>query len=255
VLPPVPPAGMAIDATTAVSASAEHKITPRPDATGTDPARPGVSSDAPLGAFTPTVAPAAAPTTASVGAPSPPHAASPAEQVAPALLTLAKTADGSQQMTVRLQPADLGMVQVRIARAMSGATQIEITAENPATLLALQRDQPQLHRTLDEAGISAAGRTVTFHAAPSTQAAATQAAAGSNGSGSSAGHGSSQQGPPAGRTGAGTTDPNGSSGGGRGSYAARERNTYPTGTRTSAPPAAAGTPAAKSYRVGLDITA
>jgi flagellar hook-length control protein FliK len=154
-------------------------------------------------------------------------------------------------MTVRLQPGDLGMVQVKIERALSGTTQIDITADNPATLLAMQRDQPQLHRTLDEAGIPAAGRTVTFHTAQAAQASA------NSNSGSPAGHNANQQNTPS-RTNSGTTDADGSAGGGgRGSYLAREqRNTYPTGRRPAAPPAPAGTKAAaQSYRVGLDITA
>jgi flagellar hook-length control protein FliK len=168
------------------------------------------------------------------------------------LLTLAKTPEGAQQMTVRLQPGDLGMVQVKIERTLSGTTQIDITADNPATLLAMQRDQPQLHRTLDEAGIPAAGRTVTFHTAQAAQA--TQAAANSN-SGSPAGHNANQQNTPS-RTNTSTTDADGSATGGRGSYLARERNTYPTGRRPAAPPPPAGAKAAtQSYRVGLDITA
>ena len=152
------------------SAATDHKITLRPVTPGADPVQPEVSSDAvqPQPVMT-AVTPAEVPNTTLVAAPSQAHSASPATQVAPALLTLAKTANGSQQMTVRLQPADLGMVQVRIARAVSGTTQIEITADEPATLLALQRDQPQLHRTLDEAGIPAAGRTVTFHVAQAAQ--------------------------------------------------------------------------------------
>jgi hypothetical protein len=141
------------------------------------------------------------------------------------------------------------MVQVRIAQAVSGTTQIDITAENPATLLALQRDQPQLHRTLDEAGIPAAGRTVTFHVAQPAQAAP------SNGPG--AGHAGSQQGS-ADRNRSGATDADSSAAGGRGSYRTSERNTDPTGRRRAAPPATAGPQAAttaQSYRIGLDITA
>jgi flagellar hook-length control protein FliK len=155
-------------------------------------------------------------------------------------------------MTVRLHPADLGMVQVRIAQAPSGTTQVEITADNPSTLLALQRDQPQLHRTLDDAGIAAAGRTVTFHVAQPAQAAA-----GGNGAGSPNGQGTSQQASPN-RTGAGSTDADGSAGGGRGSYAAQERTAYPAGRRSNASTAAIGAAAGAvvaSYRIGLDITA
>jgi len=154
-------------------------------------------------------------------------------------------------MTVRLQPADLGMVQVRIAHVASGATQVDISAENPATLLALQKDQPQLHRTLDEAGIPAAGRVVTFHAAGPVAPASGGAAAGSSGD-----HPHGQPGS-AGRANTGTADTDASTGG-RGSFAARERNTYSTSRRPApapAPAAATPAPAGKSYRVGLDITA
>ncbi len=171
------------------------------------------------------------------------------EQVIPTVISLAKAADGSRQMTVSLHPAELGMVQVTIARTMSGTTQIVITADNPTTLLALQRDQPQLHRALDEAGIPAEGRTVTFHAA------AAQISTGGNGSAAPGSHGGNQQG--FARAHADMTDANGSAGRGRGSYAERQRSGNGTGRRPSAS-STAGTnaaPAARTYRVGLDITA
>jgi flagellar hook-length control protein FliK len=235
------------------AAAGDHKITLRPVEADADPAKSAVLSGPTLELVTPAAtsvtAPATGMPTTSVAVPHQAAPAPPMDQLAPALLTLAKTADGGQQMTVRLHPADLGMVQVRIAQAAPGATQIEITATNPATLLALQRDQPQLHRTLDDAGIAAAGRTVTFHVAQPAQAAA-----GGNGSGSPSGHGSSHQGS-AGRTGAGTTDANGSAGGGRGSYSARERTAYPTGRRSEAQPAGGSAAVGTSYRIGLDITA
>jgi flagellar hook-length control protein FliK len=232
-------------------AAADHKITLRPIEADAAPTRPNATADASPDQVVPAATTTPVSTTASVAAPAPTHhPASPADQVAPTLLTLAKTAEGGQQMTVRLQPADLGMVQVKIERALSGATQIDITADNPATLLALQRDQPQLHRTLDDAGIPAAGRTVTFHTAQVAQAAASSA------SGSPAGHNANQQGSPN-RTSTNTTDADGSSSGGRGSYLGRERNTYPTSRRSAPLPTPPGAKAAtvQAYRIGLDITA
>jgi flagellar hook-length control protein FliK len=249
--PPLPlPVVPADTAGSAAASATDHKVTLRPAEAAADPAQPVATSAATLDQVIPTGTPPTVPTTTSVAAAQQAHPASPAEQVAPALLTLAKTADGSQQMTVRLQPAGLGMVQVRIAQAASGTTQIEITADNPATLLALQRDQPQLHHTLDDAGIPAAGRIITFHAAEVTQTTASANASGT-------GHGDSQQ-SPAGRNSAGSADADGSAAGGRGSYPARERNTYPAGRRSDAPPETAGAAVAtagKSYRIGLDITA
>jgi flagellar hook-length control protein FliK len=254
---PLPPNGPLVPAAVASPAASDgdHKVTLRPVEAAADPAKPAVTPSTTQQPVVPVITPVATPTiatpTAAVAAPHPAAPASPAEQLAPALLTLAKTPDGGQQMTVRLHPAELGMVQVRIAQAPSGTTQVEITAENPATLLALQRDQPQLHRTLDDAGIAAAGRTVTFHVAQPAEAAA-----GGGASASPNGQGAGQQGS-AGRTGAGSADANGSAGGDRGSYPARERTAYPAGRRSNAAVAigAAAGAVAASYRIGLDITA
>ena len=203
----------------------------------------------------PAAMPTATPTTASIAASPSAHHATAAEQVTPALLTLARTAGGSQQITVRLQPGELGMVQVRIARAVSGTTQIDVTAENPTTLLALQRDQLQLHRTLDAAGIPATGRTIAFHIVP-----AAQAAANGNSPGSWPSHGSSPPGS-ASRSQTGTADADGSSGG-RNGHLAQERNIYSTSRRLRPGSTAADTtqrasaaPPARSNRIGLDITA
>jgi flagellar hook-length control protein FliK len=237
------------------SPAPDHKVTLRPVEAGTDPAQPQALPGASLEQAAPVVTQEVVSTATLVGAAPAVHSASLASaagQVAPALLVLAKTMDGGQQMTVRLHPAELGMVQVRIARAVSGATQIEISADNPVTLLALQRDQPQLHRTLDDAGIPAAGRTVTFHIAQAEQAAAS-----GHGPGSPGGHAGGQQGS-ASRSNAGSTNADGSAGGGRGSYPARERNTYSTSRRSTGASATSGgsaRTAGKTYRIGLDITA
>lgn len=186
------------------------------------------------------------------GASYPAHVPEPASQIAPTLLTLAKAADGSQQMTVRLNPVELGMVQIQFDRAPSGITQVKITTDRPETLQALQRDQPALHQTLDEAGVSSAGRTIEFHSAHSetfstTDKAAQQAAMGSPGRGGTSGSGGSQN-----NTNQNPT--NNQSGANRGGYPNRGAATL--AGRPSAGLAAAGiatTPS--SYRLGLNITA
>jgi len=200
----------------------------------------------------------ATPTNAVIGATTaaPTDAApAPAAQLAPALLTLAKTADGNQQMTVRLHPADLGMVQVRIETASTGITRVEITAEKADTIQALLRDQPQLHRTLDDAGIPVAGRTITFHVAQPLPA---QVASSSNTPAHGGGHAAA-----GGRSGSGTaetglSDGNGSPGGGKTGYTARETNPWSRGRRQGNASAAANantSTTTRLYRAGLDITA
>jgi hypothetical protein len=228
----------------------------------TDPTMPlALTAAAPTVSTMPASVPAAA-----VTAPPPAGVPTPAAQLSPTLMTLAKTADGNQQMTVRLHPADLGMVQVRIETTASGSTQVQITAEKTDTLQALLRDQTQLHRTLDEAGIPAAGRSVTFHVAQTVPTPAAQAAAGS----SSSDHGAGQSAPGgrfgggvgnggAGNGGAGNTDANaGSSGGGRTAYPTRDANTESGGRRQGGLSVAAdahSSVTSRTYRVGLDITA
>jgi flagellar hook-length control protein FliK len=161
---------------------------------------------------------------------------------------LAKAVNGNQQMTVRLHPVELGMVQVRIERMSSGSTLVEITAEKIDALHAMQRDQTRLHRSLDEAGIPEAGRTITFHAVPPTQASS-----GTSGSGQGIGQHAA-----AGRTNNSDPDTRNSADGNRRGYPARETKPWSGGKR----PAGSSVPSDVSsavdpipYRIGLDITA
>jgi flagellar hook-length control protein FliK len=184
---------------------------------------------------------------AAAGAAHPTGPASPVEQIAPVLLTLAKTPEGNQLMTVRLHPDDLGMVQVRIERTPSGSTQVEISAEKNNTLQALQRDQIRLHHTLDDAGIPSAGRTITFHITQPLHAPAVTAA------GTSQGGTQHQSGS---RTNTSAVDGGGSAGGGRSGYPARGGRSWSGNRVVNDSGAVAGTQASdRLRRVGLDITA
>lgn len=98
--------------------------------------------------------------------PSPrPAPAPPASQLAPALASFATTSShptGPHQLIIRLDPAELGRVEFRIERPGGGPARIELSVERPETLLLLIRDQPQLHRALDLAGVPPADRTLHF---------------------------------------------------------------------------------------------
>ena len=87
---------------------------------------------------------------------------SPASQVAPALLSLATSTAGTQRLTLRLEPAELGTVQVRIDRPAEAPARVQISVSRPETLTLMLRDQAQLQHTLDQAGVPAEGRTVSF---------------------------------------------------------------------------------------------
>ena len=93
------------------------------------------------------------------------HSNPPAAQITPALMQIGHGSDGTPRLTVRLDPPELGHVQIRIDRPSDASARVEITVEKQETLNLLLRDQPQLQRTLDQAGVPADGRTVTFHVA------------------------------------------------------------------------------------------
>ncbi len=95
--------------------------------------------------------------------------ASVASQVGPALASFAASAAHSgapQSLVIRLDPMELGRVQVRIKRSPDGSARVDLVVERPDTLLLLLRDQPQLHRALDLAGVPSTDRTLQFHLTP-----------------------------------------------------------------------------------------
>jgi flagellar hook-length control protein FliK len=78
-------------------------------------------------------------------------------------MTLATSATGTQRLTLRLDPAELGTVQVRIDRPADAPAHVDIGVSRPETLTLMLRDQTQLQHTLDQAGVPAEGRTIIFH--------------------------------------------------------------------------------------------
>ena len=86
---------------------------------------------------------------------------SPAEQVQVALTTA--TRDGIDHMTLQLEPADLGRVEVRMEIGNDGRTQLSFLADKPDTLDALARDARSLERALHEAGVKADAGSMQFN--------------------------------------------------------------------------------------------
>jgi len=185
-----------------------------------------------------------APAVAAPAGPTTPHspAVTPAAaQIAPALLSLGQAADGTRQMTLRLHPAELGVVQVQIGRTETGSAHVEITVEKADTLQALLRDQPQLHRALDDAGLPAAGRTIVFHPVVPPAAA-------------TGGNASPSMTPNQGGT--GNANGNGPHGGGKSNYPGNEQSSDHGSRRQGRPPVEkTGSAGAALYHIGLDMIA
>jgi hypothetical protein len=91
-----------------------------------------------------------------------PQAASPAALVTGAIIKFVTGNAQTQRLTVQLAPEELGTVQISLARNADGGTTVSIIAERTETLALLAGDQPSLQRSLDQAGIPAEGRSLSF---------------------------------------------------------------------------------------------
>jgi flagellar hook-length control protein FliK len=85
-----------------------------------------------------------------------------AMQASAAMVRFISNADGKQTMNVQLAPEELGKLQISVTRGPEGNTAITVTAERSDTLALLVRDQASLQTSLDQAGVSSEGRTLSF---------------------------------------------------------------------------------------------
>jgi hypothetical protein len=189
-------------------------------------------------------------TTTDAAAPTPPIP--PASQLGQAVAALHLKPDGSSQMTIKLDPAELGQVQVRIGRAADGAATIEVAVERVDTLRALQADLTHLHLALDRAGVSDQ-RSLTLHLAPPMPPPAT---AGSDSSSTSPGGGSSQGGfSQGGFSQSGFSQSGGSGQGARQPYAVMPSSPADSGGLSAIFTLANAAPAAAHALASINITA
>ena len=79
-----------------------------------------------------------------------------------AALTGAGTPEAPQSLVIRLDPLELGKVEVRIDRTDGGPARVELAVERTDTLMTLLQDRPQLDKALDLAGVPPEGRTLQF---------------------------------------------------------------------------------------------
>jgi flagellar hook-length control protein FliK len=79
-----------------------------------------------------------------------------------ALEIAASVKNGKSSFEIRLDPADLGRIDVRIDVDRSGQVTSHLTAEKPETLSMLQQDAPQLQRALDDAGLKTGSGGLQF---------------------------------------------------------------------------------------------
>ena len=69
---------------------------------------------------------------------------------------------GSNQFDIRLDPPELGRIDVRLDVNSNGQVTSHVTVDRPETLTLLQSQQPQLERALEQAGLKTADNGLQF---------------------------------------------------------------------------------------------
>ena len=74
----------------------------------------------------------------------------------------ASVQSGRTRFELRLDPADLGRIDVRIDVDRSGQVTSHLTVEKPETLSMLRQDAPQLQQALNDAGLKTSSNGLQF---------------------------------------------------------------------------------------------
>lgn len=119
--------------------------------------------------------------------------ANPAEQIA--LQVHRAQVAGQDQINIKLHPAELGRIEVKLENASDGTLRAVISAERPETLDLLQRDARGLERALQEAGVKTDSGSLSFNLRGQGQQHEQQAG-GNGGSGRPSADARSQSGEP-----------------------------------------------------------
>jgi flagellar hook-length control protein FliK len=79
-----------------------------------------------------------------------------------AVSIVARSLSGAKQFEIRLDPPELGRVDVRLSIDASGKTQAHMTADQPQTLDLLKKDAPTLTQALRDAGLDVSQGGLNF---------------------------------------------------------------------------------------------
>jgi flagellar hook-length control protein FliK len=90
------------------------------------------------------------------------QAAPPPDLSALAVSIAAKSSGGARQFDIRMEPAELGRVEVRLSVDSTGKAQAHLVAEKPQTLELLKNDQSSLESSLKNAGLDLANNGLNF---------------------------------------------------------------------------------------------
>ena len=74
----------------------------------------------------------------------------------------ARSQSGAKEFDIRLDPPELGRVEVRLSIDASGKTEAHMTADQPETLNLLQKDSGSLTQALRDAGLDVSHNGLNF---------------------------------------------------------------------------------------------
>jgi flagellar hook-length control protein FliK len=74
----------------------------------------------------------------------------------------ATSARGINHFAIRLDPPELGRVDVHLSVGRDGKAEAHLTVDRPDTLALLQRDSGTLHRALRDAGLDLSNNSLNF---------------------------------------------------------------------------------------------
>jgi chemotaxis protein MotD len=94
---------------------------------------------------------------------------------------------GANQFDIRLDPPELGRIDVRLDVDSNGQVTTHMTADRADTLQLLQNQQPQLEQALNQAGLKTADNGLQFSLRDQSLSGQNQSFTGQNGSGSQTG--------------------------------------------------------------------
>ncbi len=89
----------------------------------------------------------------------------PATQLVAATMTKAGKEGVADTMTLRLDPPELGSVNIRLEFGKDKSVKAHLTVDKPETYMMLQRDGLMLERALQSAGLDANGNSISFELA------------------------------------------------------------------------------------------
>ncbi|HEV2563270.1 MAG TPA: flagellar hook-length control protein FliK [Rhizomicrobium sp.] len=91
------------------------------------------------------------------------HQSEPAPDLGALAITIAtKSREGSKQFDIRLDPPEMGRIDVRLSVDDNGKAQAHLSADKPQTLELLQRDSRNLERALKDAGLDLSNNGLNF---------------------------------------------------------------------------------------------